>query len=118
MKEIWIARLNDIKEYLYFRGIVDGFYLNYDDHYIVFHSYGKGINHKGRTKGLNWKRWNSRNNISIKVSKMSGPEIELITYLEKLKVEDLIKIVEHYKDYFETCGFVFDPKKLGDVVFD
>jgi hypothetical protein len=44
---------------------------------------------------------------------MSGPEIDTLTSLEKLKVEDLIKIVEHYKDYFETCGFVFDPKKLG-----
>jgi hypothetical protein len=118
MKEIWIARLNGLKDYFYFRGIVDGFYLNYNDNFIVFHSYGKGINHKGKTKGINWKKWNSRNSISIKFSKMTPPEIEPLTHLEKLKVEDLMKIVEHYRNYFKTCSFEFDPKKLKDVVLD
>ena len=118
MKEIWIARLSNIRSYFHSNSIVDGFYLKYADHYIVFHSYGKGINHKGRTKGINWKRWNSRNVISIKVSTITLLELELLTSLEKVRVEELMKIFDHYKDYFKMCGFEFDLKKLGNVIVD
>jgi len=119
MKEIWIARMKrkNIQNYSKL-GISDCFFLNYEDRYIRFVSYSKGVSHKGKTKGINWKRWNSRNSISIKVLKMSKLYIEPLTSPEKLKVEDLMRIVEHYKDYFETCGFKFDPKKLRNVIFD
>ena len=111
MKEIWIARLTNIRSYFHSNSIVDGFYLKYADHYIVFHSYGKGINHKGRTKEINWKRWNSRNIISIKFL-ICLSEIEPLTSLEKVRVEDLMKIVDHYKNYY---NFDLDPKKFRDI---